>query len=70
MYSKRFPELESLIHTPMEYIKTVQVMYKIFSKPFSLRTDDQNVCLHVFEGYSIGQNNAEVSYSSVCIYSK
>jgi hypothetical protein len=26
MYSKRFPELESLIHTPIEYIKTVQVL--------------------------------------------
>ena len=25
MYSKRFPELESLVHTPLEYIKTVQV---------------------------------------------
>ena len=24
-YSKRFPELESLVHTPLEYIKTVQV---------------------------------------------
>ena len=24
-YAKRFPELESLIHTPMEYIKTVKV---------------------------------------------
>ena len=25
-YAKRFPELESLIHTPMEYIKTVKVI--------------------------------------------
>jgi len=25
-YSKRFPELESLVHTPMEYIKTVQLL--------------------------------------------
>ena len=24
-YSKRFPELESLVHTPMEYIRTVKV---------------------------------------------
>ncbi len=25
LYSKRFPELESLVHTPLEYIRTVQV---------------------------------------------
>lgn len=28
-YSKRFPELESLVHTPLEYIKTVQVCVDI-----------------------------------------
>lgn len=26
LYSKRFPELESLIHTPLEYIRTVQLL--------------------------------------------
>ncbi len=25
-YSKRFPELESLVHTPLEYIHSVKVM--------------------------------------------
>ena len=25
LYSKRFPELESLVHTPLEYVRTVQV---------------------------------------------
>ena len=24
-YSKRFPELESLVHTPLEYIRTIEV---------------------------------------------
>ena len=33
-YAKRFPELESLIHTPMEYIKTVKVsiFYIVYHK--------------------------------------
>lgn len=26
IYSKRFPELESLIHMPMDYIRTVQLL--------------------------------------------
>ena len=30
-YAKRFPELESLIHTPMEYIKTVKVRFIVFA---------------------------------------
>lgn len=25
LYSKRFPELESLVHTALEYVRTVQV---------------------------------------------
>ena len=27
LYSKRFPELESLVHTALEYVRTVQVPY-------------------------------------------
>ena len=26
LYSKRFPELESLVHTALEYVRTVQVL--------------------------------------------
>ena len=32
-YSKRFPELESLVHTPLEYIKTVQVCSGFINDP-------------------------------------
>ena len=31
-YTGRFPELDSLVHTPLEYIKTVQVHLYIHSK--------------------------------------
>ena len=36
MYSKRFPELESLLHTPIEYIKTVQVYICIYVRDCNL----------------------------------
>ena len=26
LYSKRFPELESLVHTSLEYVRTVQLL--------------------------------------------
>lgn len=31
LYSKRFPELESLVHTPLEYCRSVKVRAALIS---------------------------------------